>query len=65
VVNKDQEDIDRVDDRLLQRIRDECQHLLILIQQQHRPQVSKSFIGKPRRSKELEAFYLPEVSPFS
>jgi hypothetical protein len=50
---------------LLQRIRDECQHLLILIQEQHRPQVSKPFVRKPRRSKELEAFYLPEVSPFS
>jgi hypothetical protein len=50
---------------LLQRIRDEGQHLLILIQEQHRPQVSKPFIRKPRRSKELEAFYLPKVSPFS
>ena len=46
---------------LFQRVGDECEHLLILIQQQHRPKVSQPLVCESWRGEEFEAFYLAEV----
>ena len=50
---------------LLQRVRDQRQHLLILIQQQHRPQVSQPLVGETRRGEQFQTFDLSEVRPLS
>jgi hypothetical protein len=46
---------------LLQRVGDEREDLLALIQQEHNPQVTKSLIGETRASHEFQALDLAEV----
>jgi len=48
-------------DSLFQRICDERQNLLILVQQQHYPEITQSFIAKAGARDKLEAFDLSEV----
>jgi hypothetical protein len=50
---------------LLQRVCDQRQDLLILIQQQHGTQISQSLVREARRSEEFEAFDLTEVRSFA
>lgn len=49
-------------DSLLEAVGDKRQDLLILIQQQHDPQISQSFIAKPWARNKFEAFDLTKVS---
>ena len=51
------------EDLLLQGIGDQSQDLLILIQQQHRPQISQSLVCEAGRCQQLQAFYLPKMCP--
>lgn len=46
---------------LFQRVRDEGQDLLVLVQQQHGAQVAQALVGEARGSQQLETFYLAEV----
>ena len=50
---------------LLQRVRDQGQDLLILVQQQARREVSQPLVGKARRSKELQTLDLAEMCPLT
>ncbi len=46
---------------LLERIGDQHQHLLALIQEQHEPQVSNPLLGKAPSSNELDALHLAKM----
>lgn len=46
---------------LLRRVCDQRQDLLVLVQQQHGPQVAESLVRKARRGQQLQAFNLPEM----
>lgn len=46
---------------LFQRVCNQRQHLLILIQQQHDAQVPQSFITESRASDQFQTFYLTKV----
>lgn len=46
---------------LLQRVRDEGQNLLVLVQQQHNSEVSQTFVGETRTGYKLEAFDLAKM----
>lgn len=50
---------------LLERVGDQRQDLLVLIQQQHSPQVAQALIRKPRRGQELQALDLAEMCPLA
>ena len=50
---------------LLQRIRDECENFLVLVQQEHSPQVAKSLVCKARGRQKFETFYLAKMRPFA
>lgn len=52
------DDLQRV---LLQRVRHKSQHLLIFVEQQHGPKVAQSLVREPRRSQELQTFYLAKM----
>lgn len=46
---------------LLQGVRNKCEHLLALIQQQHDSQIPEAFVSEARACYELEAFDLAEM----
>lgn len=48
-------------DLLFERVCHESQHLLVLIQQQHDPEIPQSLVAEPRTGDQLQAFYLSEV----
>jgi hypothetical protein len=50
---------------LFQRVRNQHQHLLVLIQQQHNTQISQPLIAEPRTSHQLQTFDLAEMRGIS
>jgi hypothetical protein len=46
---------------LLQRIRHERKHLLVLVEQEHNSEVSEALVREARARNQLQAFDLPEV----
>ena len=48
-------------DVLLEGICDQGQNFLVLIQQEHCPQIAQPLVGKPWRRQELETFNLAEM----
>ena len=48
-------------DILLQRVRHQREHFLLLIQQEHNPQISEAFVSEARASHEFETFHLAEM----
>jgi hypothetical protein len=49
---------------LLGRVGNQCQDLLVLVQQQHGSQISQALIRKPRGSQQLQTFDLAKVRSF-
>lgn len=47
---------------LLERVGNEHQHLLLLVQQDHKAQVTDALLGEARTSHQLQALHLAEVS---
>lgn len=52
-------------DVLLERVRDQGEHFLVLVEQQHCPQISQSLVRETRRGQEFQAFYLAKVCSFA
>lgn len=50
---------------LLERVGNQCQDFLILIQQQTCSQVSQTFVGESRGGEELQAFDLSKMGSLS
>jgi hypothetical protein len=50
---------------LLERIGDQRQDLLILVQQQHSPQVTQTLVRKARGGQQLQTFNLSKVRPLA
>lgn len=50
---------------LLERVCDKCQDLLVLIQQQHSPQIAQSLVRKARGCQELQTFDLSKMCPLA
>ena len=48
-------------DILLQRVRHQREHFLLLIQQEHNPQISEAFVSEARAGHEFETFHLAEM----
>lgn len=50
---------------LLQRVCDQREHLLVLVQKQHRSQIPEPLVCESRRRQEFQAFYLTKVRSFA
>lgn len=50
---------------LFQRVCDQGQDFLVLIKQEHGPEIAQALVCETRRSQQLQAFYLAEMGSFT
>jgi hypothetical protein len=50
---------------LLQGVGDQCQDLLVLVQQQHGAQVAETLVSETRGGQQLQTFNLAEMCPLT
>jgi hypothetical protein len=54
-----------VENPLLERVCNQRQDFLVLVKEQHGPEISQSLVRKARRGQQFEAFYLSEMCSLS